>query len=113
MLTLDRPETRLTELESVGRCSTESERAAVRAGIRCDGITESTYIEAVALVQRGWHVQAEKFSGTRVTWFVVPLWSVSDSQRDDWRADLYQLGQRSPFPAVKADGYRIELRAIS
>jgi hypothetical protein len=113
MLMLDRPKTRLTKIETVGRCSTSAERAAVRDGLDCDGITEAVYIQAVALVQRGWQVQGEKFSGTRVTWFVIPLFSVSDTQRDEWRADLYQLGQRSPFPAVKADGYRIELRAIS
>lgn len=101
-------------VDAVGRLSTLAEREAVRAAHLppgFDGITEDIYATAAAIVQRGWMVQGEQFRAGRVVWYILPSFTASDSQRREWQAELYQLGNRSPFPAITCDSYRIEIVA--
>lgn len=103
-------------LDVVGRLSTPEEREPFLTAIALRGhcgIDEPTYATAASIVQRGWQVQGETFNGFKVTWFVIPLFAVNDSQRREFRDELYAMGNRQPFPAISADNYKIELIANS
>jgi len=99
-------------LDLVGCISSREQRSPIVQACRARGlptIDDELYSTAVALVIRGWHVQGEVFTGSRVTWYVFPAWSATDSQRSAWTDELYALGERSPFPAVTCNGYRIDI----
>lgn len=75
------------------------------------GITETVREELIKIIERGWIIQREEFSGWRVTFYVVPRFDVSSKARYDLEGLLYKYGGSPHRLATEFDMYKLSFVA--